>query len=133
MSLKTLSGAADEAQKGTLQYKESFDRLGVSVTDINGEMKDQETLFNEVFFALADMENQTERTAIAADLLGRSATELGPALNTSTEDLEALRVQAHELGLVYEDDLVDAGVILGDNIDARQNHSLLFKTKAWLQ
>src|SRR5574344_255402 len=68
MSLKTLSNAADEARKGTALYAEAFDKLGVSVTDANGNMKDQATLFNEVFSALADMENQTERTAIANKL-----------------------------------------------------------------
>ena len=117
MAVKTLSGAADEASKGTLQYKESFDRLGVSVTDTNGKMKDQETLFAEVFSALADMENQTERTALASDLLGRSATELGPAFNAGGDAIEDMRVKAHELGLVMDDELIDNGVVLTDNID----------------
>jgi len=130
MGLKTLSGAADEAMKGTEQYKESFDRLGVSVTDINGKMKDQETLFAEVFSALADMENQTERTALASDLLGRSATELAPTLNTSKEEIEQLRKEAHDLGLVYSDELVDAGVVLGDNIDRLKKSFDSLKTKA---
>lgn len=130
MSLKTLSGAADEASKGNKQYKDSFDKLGVSVVDANGNMKDQETLFNEVFSALADMENQTERTALASDLLGRSATELAPTLNTSKEGIEQLRSEAHSLGLVYSDELVDAGVILGDNIDRLKKSFDAFKTNA---
>ena len=63
---KTLSGAADEGKKRqTALYAESFDKGGVSVTLIQREEKDQETSFAEVFSALADMENQTERTAIA--------------------------------------------------------------------
>jgi hypothetical protein len=130
MSLKTLSGAADEASKGNKQYKDSFDKLGVSVTDTNGQMKDQETLFSEVFSALADMENQTERTALASDLLGRSATELAPTLNTSKEGIEQLRREAHSLGLVYSDELVDAGVVLGDNIDRLKKSFGAWRTKA---
>ena len=130
MGIKTLASAADEASKGNKQYKDSFDKLGVSVTDVNGQMKDQETLFNEVFSALADMENQTERTAIASDLLGRSATELAPTLNTSKEGIEQLRQEAHDLGLVYSDGLVDAGVVLGDNIDRLKKSFDAFKTKA---
>lgn len=130
MGVKTLSNAADEARKGTALYAEAFDRLGVSVTDANGNMKDQETLFAEVFSALADMENQTERTAIATKLLGRSATELAPTLNTSKEGIEQLRSEAHSLGLVYSDELVDAGVILGDNIDRLKKSFEAFKTNA---
>jgi len=130
MGIKTLSNAAEEARKGTALYAESFDRLGVSVVDVNGNMKDQETLFAEVFSALADMENQTERTALASDLLGRSATELAPTLNTSKEGIEALRQEAHDLGLVYSDELVDAGVVLGDNIDRLKKSFDALKTKA---
>lgn len=117
MGVKTLSNAADEARKGTALYAESFDRLGVSVTDVNGDMKDQETLFNEVFKALANVDNQTERTAIANKLLGRSATELAPAFNAGGDAIEDMRSKAHQLGLVMGDDLIDKGVVLTDNID----------------
>lgn len=130
MGVKTLSNAADEARKGTALYAEAFDKLGVSVTDANGNMKDQETLFAEVFSALADMENQTERTALATKLLGRSATELAPTLNTSKEGIEQLRSEAHSLGLVYSDELVDAGVVLGDNIDRLKKSFEALKTNA---
>ena len=130
MAVKTLSGAADEASKGTLKYKESFDRLGVSVTDINGDMKDQETLFNEVFVALSNLDNQTERTALASDLLGRSATELGPAFNAGGDAIEEMRSKAHELGIVYSDELIDAGEELGDNIDRLKSLYQGLKTKA---
>lgn len=117
MGVKTLSNAAAEAKDGVAEYKDEFDKLGVSVTDVDGKMKDQETLFNEVFIALSDMENQTERTAIANRLLGRSATELSPAFNAGGDAIEEMRTQAHELGLVMGDELVDQGVVLTDNID----------------
>jgi len=130
MGLKTLSNAADEARKGTALYAESFDRLGISVVDVNGNMKDQETLFNEVFVALANIDNQTERTAIANKLLGRSATELAAALNTSKEEIEQLRKEAHDLGVVYSDEVVDAGVLLGDNIERLTKAFDGLKTKA---
>jgi len=130
MSLKTLSNAAAEAMQGTKQYSDEFDRLGISVTDANGKLKDQETLFNEVFFALAGMQDQTQRTATASALLGRSATELAPALNTSKEGLEALKNQAHELGLVYEDELVNKGVRLGDNIDSLKRAFIAARNQA---
>lgn len=85
MGLKTLSTAMDEANKGTKTYTELFDRLNVNIHDTNGNLKDQETIFNEVFKALSAMENETERTAIASRLLGRSATELAPAMNGGAE------------------------------------------------
>ncbi len=130
MGLKTLSTAVDQANQGAKEYTEMFSRLNVSVTDANGNLKDQELIFNEVFSALANMENATERTALATRLLGRSATELAPALNVGAQEIEKLRNQAHELGLVYEDDLIDKGVILGDNIDALKAAFTAWRTNA---
>ncbi len=129
-SVKTLSNAAAEAAQGTAEYKDEFDRLGISVTDVNGVMKDQETLFNEVFGALSDMEDQTQRTATASKLLGRSATELAPAMNAGSDSVEELRDRAHELGLVVNDEVIDAGVAFTDNVDEMKRTVGIFKQQA---
>lgn len=117
MSMKTLTRAADEANQGVATYSDSFDRLGISVTDANGNIKDSEILFNETFTALSNLESETERTALASELLGRSATELAPAFNAGSEAIEDMRQQAHDLGLVMSDDVIDMGVVLTDNMD----------------
>jgi hypothetical protein len=130
MSMKTLSTQAEQVTQGSSESVRMFERLGVEVTDVNGKMKDQETLFNEVFLALSSLESETERTALASKLLGRSATELAPAMNSGADSIEGLRDQAHKLGLVYEDDLIDAGVRLTDNIDSLKRSFEAFKTRA---
>lgn len=117
MGLKTLARAADEAAQGTATYADIFDRLNVSVVDANGNLKDQETLFNDTILALSEMENETERTALASQLLGRSAQELAPMLNSGAASVEELRAKAHELGLVLSDEAVDAGVLFTDTVD----------------
>lgn len=116
MSMKTLSTAVDEARKGNKTYSEMLKRLGVETVDVTGKAKSQEQIFREVFSALADVEDETERTALASRLLGRSATELAPAMNQGAEAIEELRGEAHKLGIVYEDEIIDAGVKLNDNI-----------------
>lgn len=128
--LKTLSSFVDMADKGNQDAVETFDRLGIAIYDVNGNLKNQETLFNESFTALQNMEAGTERTAISTKLLGRAATELAPALNTASADIEALRAQAHSLGKVYNDELIDAGVRLGDNIDSLRGKFEAIKTRA---
>ncbi len=131
-SMKTLSNAASEAADGTAEYADEFDRLGITVTDTDGTLKDTETLFNEVFAALSDMDDQTQRTATAAALLGRSATELAPALNSSSEEIEEMREQSHELGLVMNDEAVEAGVALTDSLDQLKRKFTTLKTEAML-
>ena len=116
-SMKTLSDAAMEASLGSETYSRTFDALGVSLYDVNGIMKDQETLFNETIVALTEVENTTTRAALASDLLGRSSTELAPLLNSGTGAIEELRLKAHDLGLVLSDETVDAGVRFTDTMD----------------
>ena len=117
MGLKTLSKAADDASRGVKTQEGNFKRLGVSVKDANGQLKSQEDLFGEVVLALSKMENGTERTALASQLLGRSAQELAPMLNSGAESVEELRQKAHDLGLVLGDDAIDSGVKFSDTMD----------------
>jgi len=130
MSMKTLSTQADQVVKGNKESTEMFKKLGVEVTDVNGKMKDQEQLFNEVFLALSNLESETERTALAGRLLGRSATELAPAMNQGSDAIEKLRKEAHTLGLVYTDEVIDAGVKLGDNMLRLNKAFDAFKVRA---
>lgn len=59
--MKTLVSQMDKAANGTASAQENFDKLGVSIYNADGSLKDQETLLNEVMHALADMENGTEK------------------------------------------------------------------------
>lgn len=116
-SVKTLVGAAEEASRGTETYARTFRALGLSVTDTSGSLKDQERLLFETIKALSEVENTTQRTALATDLFGRSATELAPLLNSGADSIEELRDKARSLGLVLGDETVDAGVRLTDTVD----------------
>lgn len=108
--LKTLS---TQAEKGN-SY---FEQLGISLTDVNGNAKTQEELFFDVTNALQQMEAGTEKTAIATTLLGKSGTELMPLFNGAAGSLDEMRQQAHDLGLVLDDELIDNGVNLTDALD----------------
>lgn len=117
MSMKTLATQVESASKGNATAIQTFKKLGIEIRDVNGNIKDQETLFNETFSALASYGNETERTAMASTLLGRSATELAPAMNIGAEAISDLRDRAYDLGLVLSDDVIDAGVEFGDLMD----------------
>lgn len=108
--LKTLSLQAERGNK-------YFEQLGISLTDVNGKAKTQEELFYEVTNALQNMEAGTEKTTIATTLLGKSGTELMPLFNGAAGSLDKMRQEAHDLGLVLEDDVIDNGVSLTDAID----------------
>jgi len=124
--MKTLVSKMDGASKGTKSAQESFEKLGVSIYDANGKLKDQETMMNEAMYALANMENGTEKARLATELFGKAGVEMMPMLNGGAEGMKALTDRAHELGLVVSDEAVTAGVVLGDTLDdAKQSFSAI--------
>lgn len=125
MGFKTMVNSMDQAIAGTGKGADSFKKLGVSVKDSNGKVKDQETVFNETVVALQNMENGTEKAKLANDLFGRSGAEMMPLLNGAAGSVEEMKKQAHDLGLVMGDDAIDAGVAFTDTMDQLQRS---FKT-----
>ena len=117
MGMKTLVTQMDGVISGSATSIEMFDKLGLSVTDANGALKDQETMMNEVMIALADMPNGTEKARLANELFGRSGAELMPMLNQGSGAMLELTQRAHDLGLIMSDEAVNAGVVLGDTMD----------------
>lgn len=117
MGIKTLTNQMQSAADGTASAVDMFDKLGLSIYDSQGQLKDQETMMWEAMSALQGMENQTEKAALANDLFGRSGSELMPLLNGASGSIEEMRGQAHELGLVIGDEAVDAGVKFTDKVD----------------
>ena len=113
--IKTLTNMTDELSKGSKTATESFGRLGITMEDLKG--KTQEEIFNLTIERLQGVTDETERAAIANDLLGRSGSELAPLLNAGADSVEQLKQRAHELGLVLDEDAIQAGVVLGDTMD----------------
>jgi phage-related protein len=113
--MKTLSSALADAENGSKSAIAKFDALGISVKDLSG--LSQEDLFSAVVNQLQGMESGAERTSIAADLLGKSATELGPLLNQTAEDTQALKDQAHDLGMIMSDEAVASSAAFTDAMD----------------
>lgn len=110
-TFKTLSNAAQDGN-------ESFEALGISLED--AASMSTEDLFGAVISGLQNMEEGTERAAIANDLLGRGSVELGALLNTSAEDTQAMRDRVHELGGVMSDEAVKAAAAYQDSLQDMQ-------------
>ena len=117
VGMKTLVAALDGAAAGTDSAVAKFDALGLSIYDSNGKLKDQETMMSEAIYALANMENGTEKARLATELFGKSGVEMMPMLNGGAEGIADLTQRAHDLGLVMSDEAVTAGVVLGDTMD----------------
>lgn len=112
--MMTLSNKADEGN-------EAFQKLGISQEEL--ATLNKEDLFARTIEGLQQMGEGMERDAIASDLFGGAAKELGPLLNTSADDVAAMRQQVNDLGGVMGDDAVkDAAAFQ----DALQNLTTAF-------
>lgn len=113
------------ATKGTGDAYNAFQKLGVQITDNNGEMRDQNDVFAEVIQALGNMTNETERDALSMQIFGKSARELNPLIEAGADNIEEFRNQAHEMGFVLDEETLGA---LGNVDDNMQNLKNAFET-----
>lgn len=105
---------ADAVQQPTKESTAAFEKLGISIED--AQKMSQEDLFKTAINALQNLESGTERTALANDLLGKSAMDLGALLNMSADETEAMRQEVHDLGGVLSDDAVEASAAYQDSL-----------------
>ena len=110
-SMKTLASAAETGS-------EAFEQLGISQEEIAN--MSQEELFDKTIAALQNVEDETQRTYLAGQLLGRGATELGALLNMSAEETEEMRQELHDLGGVMSDEAVKASADFQDSLQNMQ-------------
>ena len=97
---RTLSGAILDAGFGLETYVRSFDQLGLSYESL-AKLSPEEQ-FMAVMEALAKVENESTRAALATDLFGRAGTQLLPMLADGAEGLADMRQEAHDLGIVFD-------------------------------
>jgi len=99
--VKKMQKTALDASSGLKTASRTFERLGISATDSSGKLKDSEALFKESVEALAAVENQTEKAAIAQELFGRAGTAMLPMLEGGTKGMNAMMQEAEKLGIVW--------------------------------
>lgn len=103
-------------QDGTALSVEAYEKLGVQVTNADGSLRDSDTVYWEVIDSLGKMENETERDALAMQILGKSAQELNPLIEQGAERMAELGEQAHEAGYVVNDEMLNAYGALDDQL-----------------
>lgn len=117
-SISALKAPMKNLANLAVEGSDAFGKLGISQEEVAS--MSQEELFSRVITELQGMEEGTERAALAQDLLGKSAQDLAPLLNTSAEDTQAMKDRVHELGGVMSDDAVKAAAGYQDSLQDLQ-------------
>ena len=106
------------AAKGTGANAEAFDKLGVSVTDANGNLRSGDEVWQEVIKALGQVENETERDALAMQLMGKSAAQLNPLIEDGGETYKNLADTLAKYDLDFIDqETLDQANAFNDSLD----------------
>lgn len=119
-SLVKLTKSMSSAAGGNKKMIANFKKLGVSVKNADGTLRDSEDVFSDVIDALGKIENETERDAMAMEVLGKSAGDLKPLI-AAGDELNKLRQEAHEVGYVMNDETLGAFGAFDDNIQKLKN------------
>lgn len=120
-SLTKLTQNMAKANDGNEALAASFQKLGVSITDSNGELRSSEAVFYDVIDALGGMDNATERDAAAMELLGKSAQDLNPLILQGSDAMRELAQEAENTGYVLDESQIQK---LGEVDDAYQRTQL---------
>lgn len=113
--MRTLTNAVDNAKNGAKAATSAFSKLGISVDDLNGLTGEEQ--FSLVISRLQGMSDETERNAVANDVLGRSYQTLIPLLNQDADSVEKLRQKANDTNQILDEKGVEAAVNYTDAID----------------
>lgn len=103
-NIKSMSSAA----KGTGATAEAYKKLGIEVQNSDGSLRDSQTVYWELIDALGQVENETDRDALAMQILGKSAQELNPLIEAGSARMAELGQQAHDAGAVLSEDSLNS-------------------------
>ncbi len=105
--LQFLARSAFAAKEGSKEAREAFAKLGVKVTDSNGQLRTTDQIMLDVADGLKKIESPAERTALTMRVMGRSAGELVPLLSRGSEEILAFRQELEDLGGSFSTEFVD--------------------------
>lgn len=100
--------AMANAKEGSKAYAEAYKKLGVTITYTDGELREAGAVYLEVIDALGEIENETERDALAMQLFGKSAQELNPLIEQGSAGIKELAEEAKNMGAVLSYDALTA-------------------------
>ena len=120
-SLKETTNKMQEAATGTGDAYEAYKRLKVEITNTDGSLRSAQDVFYDTIDALGEIKNQTERDALAMDLMSESAQELNPLIDLGGEKMRAYAQEAHDMGYVLDKDALKSLQAVDDAYSRLQN------------
>lgn len=116
--IEKLSDNIASAAAGNDAAAQMFGRLGVSVRDANGQIRDSNQVLLDLADKVAAMQSPAEKTAAVMDLFGKTAgPELLQLLNQGKDGITALTTEAQRMGAVISTETAAQAGEFNDALD----------------
>ena len=111
--IKKMQKTITDAASGQAEYVETFEALGVSMEDLVGKTPEEQ--FWILRDALSEVDDFTTKAALSQEVFGKSGTDLMPIIDDTADHIQALKDEAHELNIVFDEESAEA---CEDQVDA---------------
>lgn len=117
-SLKRLNQRIGEARNGNEKYSGALQELGIDMKAVEDGTLSTEDAMTQSIKALSEMTNEQDKSALASELFGtKLSQELMPAIDAGALSIEDAAEKAKELGIVIEEDTLNAAEEFNDTWD----------------
>lgn len=117
VSVDDITGALRKMKSKMDPSNAAFKKLGVSVQNADGSMRDATDVFYDSIAALSQIENETERDQAAMELFGKGADSLAGIIDDGGAALKAYGDEAANLGLILDEDTINSLNATNDTLD----------------
>lgn len=117
VSVEDMTGAMRKLKTKITPTNETLKKLGISATNADGSLRDANDVFYDALKALSGISNETERDQVAMELFGKSADSLAGIIDDGGAALKEYGQQAENLGLILDEDTIDALNETNDKIE----------------
>ena len=115
-ALQKLSVAMFDTQINGVDGSAALRALGVSATDVNGQIRPTEQVLLDLADKFSAMPDGADKAALAVRLFGKEGLSIIPFLNQGRAGITALMEEAQRLGLVMSEDVARASEVFNDNL-----------------
>ena len=118
--MKTIVSDLGKMGDGVSKANDKYKKMGISLKNSDGTLKNSQQVLLDSIDALAKMEDETKRNAMAQEIFGKSAAEVTPLLNSGSKSIKELMQEAENYGMVRSDKAVKASADFDDSLTRLQ-------------
>ena len=114
--LKKFSVNISEAAGGSKEQTELFTKLGVSVKDANGQVRDTDKILVDVATKFKGYADGANKSALAQKVFGKSGEDMIPLLNQGADGLARMTEEGQRMGVIFSGEAAAAAAEFNDNL-----------------